>query len=325
MTLTAEQDNTADGCLPESQGTPIDCVLFDLDGVVYHGNHAIDGAADGINWLHTQSIPVNYVTNNATRTAEATAEKITGMGVDASADEVTTSAQVLAERLAERFGPGARVHLLGTTGLRIALEDAGLEITDSLDANPVAVAQGLDPEIDYAKIVRTCDIIRSGAEWWASNPDFSLLTETGKVPGNGAFVELIARLTDATPVIVGKPAPHMMDFAAGRLGAHRPLMVGDRLNTDIEGGCAAGIDTALVLTGIHDVHDALRAGPGSRPTFILPNLRGLEALITGTDRGESGRIEAELRRAWAAIDAGETDAEAVLAEGRLPRRIGEDE
>ena len=86
MTLTAEQDNTADGRLPESPGTPIDCVLFDLDGVVYHGTHAIDGAADVINWLHTQSIPVNYVTNNATRTAEATAEKITGMGVDASAD-----------------------------------------------------------------------------------------------------------------------------------------------------------------------------------------------------------------------------------------------
>lgn len=324
MTLTAEQHNSADGRLPESSGTPIDCVLFDLDGVVYHGTHAVDGAVDGINWLHSQSIPVNYVTNNATRTAAATAEKITRMGVDASADEVTTSAQVLAERLAERFGPGARVHLLGTTGLRVALEEAGLEITDSPDAEPVAVAQGLDPEIDYTKIVRTCEIISSGAEWWASNPDFSLLTETGKVPGNGAFVDLIARLTDATPVIVGKPAPHMMDFAAGRLGAHRPLMVGDRLNTDIEGGCAAGIDTALVLTGIHDIHDALRAGPERRPTFILPNLRGLEALITGTDRGEPARIEAELRRAWAAIDAGETDAEAVLTEGRLPRRIGED-
>lgn len=325
MTLTAEQHNSADGRPPESSGTPIDCVLFDLDGVVYHGTHAVDGAVDGINWLHSQSIPVNYVTNNATRTAAATAEKITGMGVDASADEVTTSAQVLAERLAERFGPGARVHLLGTTGLRVALEEAGLEITDSPDAESVAVAQGLDPEIDYTKIVRACEIIRSGAEWWASNPDFSLLTETGKVPGNGAFVDLIARLTDATPVIVGKPAPHMMDFAAGRLGAHRPLMVGDRLNTDIEGGCAAGIDTALVLTGIHDIHDALRAGPERRPTFILPNLRGLEALITGTDRGEPARIEAELRRAWAAIDAGETDAEAVLTEGRLPRRIGGDE
>src|SRR5699024_1973626 len=127
----------------------------------------------------------------------------------------------------------------------------------------------------------------------------------GRIPGNGAFVDLIARLTDTTPNIVGKPAPHMMEFAAGLLGAKRPLMVGDRLNTDIEGGCAAGIDTALVLTGIHDIHDALRAEPGRRPTFILPSLRGLKALITGGDRGESARIEGELRRAWTAIDAGE--------------------
>ncbi|WP_228282249.1 HAD-IIA family hydrolase [Brevibacterium atlanticum] len=300
---------------------PIDCVLFDLDGVVYHGASAVDGAAEGINWLHDRGIPVNYVTNNATRTAEATAAKISGMGIEATADEVTTSAQVLAERLAERFGHGAHVHLVGTTGLRTALEAAGLEITDSADADPVAVAQGLDPEIDYRKIVLACEIIRSGVEWWASNPDYSLLTETGKVPGNGAFVELMARLTDSEPVIVGKPAPHMMEFAADRLGARRPLMVGDRLNTDIEGGNAAGIDTALVLTGIHDIHAALRADPDRRPTFILPDLRGLEALITGGDRGDCPRIEAELRRAWDAIDAGTTDAEAVLAERRLPRII----
>lgn len=321
MTLSAEQAHSSDSSTPAAAGVPIDCVLFDLDGVVYHGTSVVDGAAEGINWLHSRSIPVNYVTNNATRTAEATAAKITGMGIDATADEVTTSAQVLAERLAERFGKGARVHLVGTTGLRTALDEAGLEITDSADANPVAVAQGLDPEIDYAAIVRACEIIRSGAEWWASNPDYSLLTENGKVPGNGAFVELMSRLTDTEPVIVGKPAPHMMEFAAGRLGASRPLMVGDRLNTDIEGGNAAGIDTALVLTGIHTIYDALRAAPERRPTFILPDLRGLEALIAGGDRGQSTQVEAELRRAWDAIDAGDTDAEAVLAERRLPRTI----
>lgn len=323
MTLPAEQAQTSHGSTPETTGVPIDCVLFDLDGVVYHGTHAIDGAADGINWLHSQQIPVNYVTNNATRTAEATAEKITGLGIDASDDEVTTSAQVLAERLAQRFGTGARVHLVGTTGLRIALEDAGLEITDSREARPVAIAQGLDPNIDYETIVRACATIRSGAEWWASNPDFSLITESGKVPGNGAFVELMSRLTDTEPVIVGKPAPHMMEFAASRLGARRPLMVGDRLNTDIEGGRAAGFDTALVLTGIHDIHDALRAAPERRPTFILPSLRGLEALITGADRSECTQIESALHRAWDAIDAGDTDAEAVLTEEQLPRTIGD--
>src|SRR5699024_5496146 len=177
--------------------------------------------------------------------------------------------------------------------------------------------------IDYEKIVLACRIIRSGAEWWASNPDYSLLTEIGRVPGNGAFVDLISRLTETEPIIVGKPAPHMMEFAAGRLGAHRPLMVGDRLDTDIEGGRAAGFDTALVLTGIHDIHDALAAAPERRPTFILPSLRGLEALIDGHDRSGT-EIEARLRRAWETIDAGETDAEAVLTETDLPRTITEE-
>src|SRR5699024_12399644 len=95
---------------------------------------------------------------------------------------------------------------------------------------------------------------------------------------------IFCRLTETEPIIVGKPAPHMMEFAAGRLGARRPLMVGDRLDTDIEGGRAAGFDTALVLTGIHDIHDALAAAPERRPTFILPSPRGLAAPIDGPDR-----------------------------------------
>src|SRR5699024_8811481 len=138
VTGVVEQVDSKDGTTPDTPGGPIDCVLFDLDGVVYHGSRAIDGAVDGISWLHERSIGVNYVTNNATRTAEATAEKTTGLGIDTTAEEVTTSAQVLAERLAERFGPGARVHLLGTTGLRVALETAGLQITDTVDEAPVA-------------------------------------------------------------------------------------------------------------------------------------------------------------------------------------------
>jgi glycerol 3-phosphatase-2 len=174
VTGVVEQVHSKDQTPPE--GGPIDCVLFDLDGVVYHGSRAIDGAVDGISWLHERSIGVNYVTNNATRTAEATAEKITGLGIDTTADEVITSAQVLAERLAERFGRGARVHLLGATGLRTALETAGLHIARPCRTrHAVALAQGLDPEIDYREDrASPAEIIRAGAEWWASNPDYSL-------------------------------------------------------------------------------------------------------------------------------------------------------
>ena len=324
MTLHAEQAHTSMAAPSETTDVAIDCVLFDLDGVVYHGSRAVDGAAEGINWLHSQHIPVSYVTNNATRTPEATAEKITGVGISVSADEVTTSAQVLAERLAERFGPGARIHLLGTTGLRIALEDAGLEITDTLDAKPVAIAQGLDPNIDYQAIVTACGIIRSGAEWWASNPDFSLITESGEIPGNGAFIDLIARLTDAEPVIVGKPAPHMMEFAANRLRARRPLMVGDRLDTDILGAHNVGVDSLLVMTGVTSMVEAVAAPAQLRPTHVAADLSGLlrprpEGTLHGVGDASCGGWRAEGARV-AILSFGTRLAEVMRARESLAAR-----
>ncbi|MGO2861821.1 MAG: HAD-IIA family hydrolase [Brevibacterium sp.] len=321
MTSTAEHAPAATST-PETPGGQIDCVLFDLDGVVYHGPEPIPGAVEGINWLREQSIPVNYVTNNATRTAEVVAAHITELGVRTDESEVTTSAQVLADSLLQKFGTGALIYLVGTTGLSAALETAGLRITRSLDDDPVAIAQGLDPDIDYRAIVAVCEAIETGLEWWASNPDYSLIGRRSKVPGNGAFIDMISRLTGREPTIVGKPSPHMMEYAATRLGARRPLMVGDRLETDIEGGNAAGYETALVLTGVHDIHDALRAPAKLRPTYILPSLRGLEPLITGGDRDEPARIEAELRTAWEAIDADEQADIANLVDlDTLPRRI----
>nr|WP_209044208.1 HAD-IIA family hydrolase [Brevibacterium marinum] len=261
--------------------------MFDLDGVVYHGSEPIPGALESIEFLYEQSIPVNYVTNNATRTPEAVADRISTLGISTTPAEVTTSAQVLAGRLAAKFGTGAPIYVVGARGLITALQAEGLTVTDTLEDNPVAIAQGLDPDITYQMIVRAAEAITSGLEWWASNPDYSMVGARSRVPGNGAFIDMLSRLTGAQPTIVGKPSPHMMEYAAHRLGAGRPLMIGDRLDTDIEGGNAAGYETALVLTGIHDIHDALRARPGLRPTYILPSLRSLPALISGTTH-ESG-------------------------------------
>ncbi|QPR40801.1 HAD-IIA family hydrolase [Brevibacterium casei] len=277
-------------------GTPIDGVLFDLDGVVYHGPDAIPGAVEGIAGLHDRGIPVGYVTNNATRTAEVVADHISDLGIRTEPNEVITSSQVLAARLGEEYGTGAKILLIGTTGLSTALTEAGLTIVDSLADEPVALAQGLDPHIDYAGIVRAAEAIATGLDWWATNPDYSMVGRASRVPGNGAFVDMLARLTDRQPRIVGKPSPDVMTHAGQRLGARRPLMVGDRLDTDIEGGNRAGFDTALVLTGVHDLHDALTADPIHRPTFILPTLadlpRVLEAAASrpvGSTAPDSGR------------------------------------
>ena len=338
MTSTVSETAPVDQGDPARAGTAIDCVLFDLDGVVYHGPEPIPGAVEGIGFLHENSIPVNYVTNNATRTAEVVADHISELGISTSAQEVTTSAQVLAQKLASAYGSGATIYLLGAAGLAAALEQAGLSVTDSLDDEPVAIAQGLDPDITYRKIVAACEAIETGIAWWASNPDYSMVGAKSRVPGNGAFIDMLSRLTGAEPTIVGKPSPHMMEHAAQRLGAVRPLMVGDRLDTDIEGGNAAGFETALVLTGVHDIHDALNARQELRPDYILPSLASLPELIRGSDRSASetsactivdGRlhldddapttasdVEAALRLAWEAMDHG-TDVDP----GNLPRRI----
>lgn len=348
MTPVVNETSPVDRRAPEDSGAPIDAVLFDLDGVVYHGPEPIPGAVEGINALHEKSIPVNYVTNNATRTAEVVAEHISTLGISTSPAEVTTSAVVLAQRLAKKFGSGAPIYLVGATGLALALESEGLRVTDTLDDGPVAIAQGLDPEITYQRIVRACEAIESGLEWWATNPDFSMVGPRSRVPGNGAFIAMLSGLTGAQPTIVGKPSPHMMEYAATRLGAHRPLMVGDRLDTDIEGGNAAGFDTALVLTGVHDIHDALRAHPALRPTYILPSLRSLGRLLADSaheasqptaaestsaesadcriidgalqlgdaTRAEASDVQLALRLAWEATDRG-----LEVGPGNLPRRI----
>ena len=282
MTSAANATSPVDRRAPQQTGAAIDCVLFDLDGVVYHGPDPVPGAVEGISCLHRRSIPVNYVTNNATRTAEAVADHISTLGISTTAAEVTTSAQVLAGRLAAKFKTGAPIYLIGTTGLVAALEAEGLRVTDTLDDNPVAIAQGLDPEIDYPTIVRACEAIESGIEWWATNPDYSMVGPKSRVPGNGAFIDMLSRLTGAAPTVVGKPSPHMMEYAAHRCAGARPIMVGDRLDTDIEGGNAAGFETALVLTGVHDIHDALRASPSLRPSYLLPSLRSLPELISSS-------------------------------------------
>ncbi|WP_193078117.1 HAD-IIA family hydrolase [Brevibacterium aurantiacum] len=342
MTPVANAAAPVDRRAPEESGAPIDCVLFDLDGVVYHGPEPISGAVEGINFLHDQSIPVSYVTNNATRTAEVVAEHISTLGISTTTAEVTTSAQVLAGKLAAKFGTGALIYLVGATGLATALESEGLRVTRTLDDGPVAIAQGLDPEISYQRIVAACEAITAGIEWWATNPDYSMVGPRSRVPGNGAFIDMLSKLTGAQPTVVGKPSPHMMEFAAHRCGAQRPLMVGDRLDTDIEGGNSAGFETALVLTGVHDIHDALHASSELRPTYILPSLRSLLRLIAGSAQPASdatpgpaacqivdgelrvdesaqdsvSTVESALRLAWEAMDRGED-----VAPGNLPRRI----
>ncbi|GAA5192137.1 HAD-IIA family hydrolase [Rugosimonospora acidiphila] len=253
-----------------------DLVIFDLDGVVYLGTEPIPGAADAINRLHAEHRALAYATNNAGRRPEEVAELLVSLGIPAASDEVITSPQAAARLLAERLPAGAGVLVVGTDALRSEIRGVGLTPVDSAEAAPAAVVQGYGPDVGWRMLAEASVAIRAGALWVATNGDRTLPSPRGPLPGNGALVAALATALDRAPdAIVGKPEPALFHQAAKRIGAQLPLVVGDRLDTDIEGAVRAGMDSVLVLTGVSTAQDVLAAPPHRRPTFIAADLTGL--------------------------------------------------
>ncbi|MCL9795962.1 HAD-IIA family hydrolase, partial [Frankia sp. AgKG'84/4] len=252
-----------------------DVALMDLDGVVNRGGAAVPHAADTIAAVGRRGLRTVYVTNNALRTPEAVADRLTGFGVPAAAADVVTSAQAAAHVLAERLPVGARVLVLGGRGLRDAVADEGLTPVDSAEPTPDAVVQGFDPELTYARIAEAAYAIRAGAWWVASNADRTVPTERGIAPGNGSIAALLSAATERQPLVAGKPEAAMHRESMRRSGARTPIIVGDRLDTDIEAGYRASTPTLLVFTGVTTPAELLAAPPEHRPSFLAADLRGL--------------------------------------------------
>ena len=251
-----------------------DLVMFDLDGVVYVGDEAVDGVAGRIDRIRETGTHVAFVTNNASRTPDKVAAKLAKVGVTASADDVVTSAQAAARVLADEHGAGARILLLGGEGLREALVEAGLEPVDDPDG-AVAVVSGYGPDVRWRDIMRVSTLVRDGLPYVASNTDMTIPTPYGLAPGHGVLVRTISEFAGVRPRVAGKPEKPLMEETVRRVGGERPLMVGDRLDTDIEGAHAIGVPSLLVLTGVSRLEDLATATPELRPTYISPTLEGL--------------------------------------------------
>lgn len=272
---------TADdrGSPPAASAVPLreayDAVLLDLDGVVYVGDHAVPGAVDAIAAARDAGSRVAFVTNNASRTPETVAESLRRLGVDATAADVVTAAQAAARLLAGKVPPGSAVLVVGGVGLRAALEERNLRPVDSADDAPVAVVQGFSPDLDYSRLAEGAIALRAGALFVASNLDRTLPSPRGPLPGNGSLVEVLRLATGVEPISAGKPEPALHEEAVQRTGARRPLVVGDRLDTDIAGAVRAGSDSLLVMTGVTRPADLLRADAACRPTYVAGDLAGL--------------------------------------------------
>jgi HAD superfamily hydrolase (TIGR01450 family) len=265
-----------------------DVALLDLDGVVYLGGHPITGAAEALGKAAASGMRLAFVTNNASRTPSAIAAQLTGLGVPARVEDVITSAQAAARLLAERFPPGAAVLVVGGIGLRVAVRERGFRPVTVASEHPAAVAQGYAPGLSYEQLAEGALAVDAGAWYVASNADSTLPTPRGRQPGNGSLVQVIATATGRYPVVAGKPEPPLHAEAVARSGARNPLVVGDRLDTDIESAVRSGADSLLVLTGVTRPVDVVLAPAGRRPTYLAEGLAGLlvpHPAVTATPDG----------------------------------------
>jgi glycerol-1-phosphatase len=281
-----------------------DVLLADLDGTLYRGPVAVPGAADAVRGAAQRGVRTVYVTNNASRAPSDVAAHLAELGFPAGTDDVVASSQAAAALLAEQLPTGARVLVVGTAALAAEVTAVGLAVTDRAE-DAVAVVQGHSPDTGWHELAEATVALRAGAVWVACNLDPTLPTDRGPLPGNGSMVDVLRTSSGRVPQVAGKPGPALLREAARRTGARRPLMVGDRLDTDVEGGRAAGMATLLVLTGVSDAAELLAAPPALRPDYVGADLAALTR--------EPDELAIAPRPGWDARAAG--DGELTLGGG----------
>ena len=245
-----------------------DVALLDLDGVVYVGPDAVPGVPHALGEVRGAGMRLGFVTNNAARTPDEVAAHLTELGVAADAADVITSSQAAATVVAELLGPGARVLPVGGHGVPTALRAAGLTLVERAEDGPDAVVQGYGREVGWAQLAEAVVAVRNGARHVATNTDATIPSPRGPLPGNGAMVGVVSAVTGTQPLVTGKPDPAMHAECVRRTGARRPLVVGDRLDTDIEGARRADARSLLVFSGVTDPGTLLAAVPEHRPDHL---------------------------------------------------------
>lgn len=330
-----------------------DVALLDLDGVVYLGEQPVVGAAQALASARQAGMRLAFVTNNASRTPDEVAELLHRVGVPAAAEEVVTSAQAAAHHLADRLPAGSAVLVLGTTGLIDALTERGLKPVFSAEQDPAAVVQGFFPGMDWSALAEGAVAISRGVPWLATNLDATVPSPRGPLPGNGSLVAALRHATGRTPAATGKPDPAMHAESVERSNARRPIVVGDRLDTDIEGARRASCDSLLVLSGVTDATKLLAAPALHRPDYLghdvsgllrghpevaeteqlvscgsaIVQLRGAELVLSGGDPGGEGDddgldgLRALAVAGWRLVDVGLTVRSVIGADAACTRLI----
>ncbi|MEW1963718.1 HAD-IIA family hydrolase [Microbacterium sp. NPDC077644] len=279
------------GLFSKARPTPldgVDVVLADLDGVVYAGPGALPYAVESLNRV-AETRRVGYITNNASRTDASVAGHLTELGLSVAAEDVVTSPQAAMRLLATMVPAPATLLIVGGEGLVVEAEKAGYRVTRSAEDAPDAVVQGFAPEVAWTDLAEAAFALKvpedeGGIPWIATNSDWTIPRERGVAPGNGTLVSAVHTAVGRLATVAGKPEVPIFEEAIARFDAHKTLFIGDRLDTDILGAARVGIESALVLTGIDRPKHVLAAPEGSRPTYVLSDLRELHEPYPETER-----------------------------------------
>ena len=251
-----------------------DNVLLDLDGCVWVGEVPTRGAPEAVSELRGAGKGVVFLTNDSRRSPEEYVRKLWSMGIQASLDEVVTVGGAIQWVLAD--GERRGVYVIGSAAVYRHVADAGQRIlngTSKATEADVVVVAGHD-DFDYGELREATAAVLAGAAMIAADRDRTFPTQDGPAPGSGPIVAALEYATERQATIVGKPQPELFRVALERLGPGRTLMVGDRLDADLEGAAAAGLDGAIVLTGVTDRPQALAASDPA-PVAVADDLHAL--------------------------------------------------
>ena len=260
-------------------------LLFDGDGVLWKMNQSLPGLEELFNFLKDQNLKWALLTNNNAYTIETYIQKLKKFNITANHNNIFSSSTAAVSYLLDRFDRGARLHMVGMQGLRDTLEQAGFIISqgeETPQGDVAAVVAGMDPHINYEKITLAVRLILNGAAFIATNTDGTFPAPSGVFPGTGMVVGALQFSSGVQPYIAGKPHPAIFQSALKSLGVEteNTLMVGDRLETDIKGANALGINTAAVLTGITSQDEISRST--IKPDFVFDDLKDLLTALKKT-------------------------------------------
>jgi len=251
-------------------------LILDMDGVLWRGDTAMPGLTAFFNTLRQLDIGFVLATNNATKTTEQYTHKLASMGVIIPANQILTSAETTAYYIAAKYPAGTAIYVIGTTSLHETMRAKGFQIVgpDQVEEGATArlVVVGFTPFVVYKELAMGSLLVHYGAALIGTNPDPTIPSEIGPLPGAGALLAAISAATGVEPYIVGKPGPAIFEEAVRRLAGSKDdiAMVGDRLSTDIAGAKTAGLSTILLLSGISSRKDILKSG--IKPDYVFSDI-----------------------------------------------------